>query len=196
MRGWAWQLTVSAHPAQACRGTNGVRSPSCRSSVFPFREELCQFDTIPLYRFRRVFPLSCLSMLFRTARPCCVVVGVSSRRIRMVAATSALFRESKSLPTCLHRARSCCSSAEPSKHAGGDTCLIFHVLLVHISLYPQVFQSFANRQFRFHFRTSDLFLPSIAYFGSVFPESWNFCSSVQKSCFLDIRHIDFLCAIL
>ena len=89
--------------------------PSCRSSVFPFREELCQFDTIPLYRFRRVFSRSCLSMLFRTARPCCVVVGVSSRRIRMVAAKSALFRESKSLPTCLHSARSCCSSAEPSK---------------------------------------------------------------------------------
>ena len=30
-------LTISAHPAQACRGTNGVRSPSCRSSVLPMR---------------------------------------------------------------------------------------------------------------------------------------------------------------
>ena len=34
MRRWAWQLTVSAHPAQACRGTNGVRSPSCSSDAF------------------------------------------------------------------------------------------------------------------------------------------------------------------
>jgi hypothetical protein len=30
---------VSAHPAQACRGTNGVRSPSCRSSVFPYQAQ-------------------------------------------------------------------------------------------------------------------------------------------------------------
>ena len=34
MRGWARQLTVFAHPAQACRGTNGVRSPACRGIVF------------------------------------------------------------------------------------------------------------------------------------------------------------------
>ena len=37
MRGRAWLLTVFAHPAQACRGTNGVHSPSCRSSVLPMR---------------------------------------------------------------------------------------------------------------------------------------------------------------
>ena len=34
MHEWAWQLTVSAHPAQAYRGTNGVRSPSCSSDAF------------------------------------------------------------------------------------------------------------------------------------------------------------------
>ena len=28
MCGWAWQLTVSAHPAQACKGTNAVKSPT------------------------------------------------------------------------------------------------------------------------------------------------------------------------
>jgi len=39
MRGWAWQLTVFAHPAQAFRGTNGVRSPSCRSSVFLYQAQ-------------------------------------------------------------------------------------------------------------------------------------------------------------
>jgi len=36
MRGWAWQLTVFAHPAQACRGTNGVRSPVLPQQRFSY----------------------------------------------------------------------------------------------------------------------------------------------------------------
>ena len=41
MRGKAWLLTGSAHPAQTCRGTNGVRSPACRDIVF-LRITACQ----------------------------------------------------------------------------------------------------------------------------------------------------------
>ena len=39
------QLTVSVHPAQACGGTNGVRSPSCRTIFMTtaLREELKQW---------------------------------------------------------------------------------------------------------------------------------------------------------
>ena len=48
MRGWAWQLTVFAHLAQTCGGTNGVRSPSCRSSVFPYKAQ-SNWNTIALY---------------------------------------------------------------------------------------------------------------------------------------------------
>jgi len=36
MRGWAWQLMVSAHPAQACGGTNGVRSPVLPQQRFSY----------------------------------------------------------------------------------------------------------------------------------------------------------------
>ena len=47
---------------------------------------------------------------------------------------------------------------------------------------------FPDHQLCFHVHTS-VFLPSIAYFGSVFPERWNFYNFVQKSGFVDIRHI-------
>ena len=39
MRGWAWQLMVSAHPAQACRGTNGVRSPVLPQQRFSYKPQ-------------------------------------------------------------------------------------------------------------------------------------------------------------
>ena len=56
MRRWAWQLTVFAHPAQACGGTNGVRSPACRGIVF-LRITACQEGPHrpTLYLFAKVF---------------------------------------------------------------------------------------------------------------------------------------------
>jgi hypothetical protein len=39
MRGWAWQLMVSAHPAQAFRGTNGVRSPVLPQQRFSYKPQ-------------------------------------------------------------------------------------------------------------------------------------------------------------
>lgn len=58
MSGWVWSLLVSACPAQACRGTNGVRSPSCRSNVF-LRITACQEgQDLPLLSlFTKVFDI-------------------------------------------------------------------------------------------------------------------------------------------
>jgi len=39
MRGWAWQLMVSAHPEQAFRGTNGVRSPVLPQQRFSYKPQ-------------------------------------------------------------------------------------------------------------------------------------------------------------